>query len=159
MLEIKPMMAADKAAIILILKDTPEFEPEEVVIAVELIDYYLSDGLSSGYHVYVAQRQSEIVGYICYGPTPLTRGTWDIYWIAVKSDKKGQGIGKALMEFAEEKITAEFGRLSIVETSSKPSYELTRQFYQARGYDVICRITDFYSIGDDKIIFQKRINL
>jgi ribosomal protein S18 acetylase RimI-like enzyme len=157
MVLIRPMSIQDRNNIVSILNTTPEFEPEEIVVALELIDYYLSDGTSSGYHQFTATDGDDVVGYICFGPTPLTKGTWDIYWMAVKPDRKGQGIGKALIEFTEGEMREHGGRLSIVETSGKPSYEKTRLFYFARGYEVISRIADFYTIGDDKLIYQKRL--
>jgi hypothetical protein len=47
------------------------------------------------------------------------------------------------------------GRLAIIETSSMPAYEKTRHFHLNHGYEVICRITDFYAPGDDKLMLQK----
>jgi predicted N-acetyltransferase YhbS len=157
MVHIRPMTPEDRSKIVTILKKTPEFEPEEVDVALELVDFYLSDGLDSGYHQFVAEDSNEPVGYICFGQTPLTMGTWDIYWVAVDPDQKGKGIGRALTEFAEGKMREAGGRLSIVETAGKPSYENTRQFYCARGYKVVSQIPDFYSVGDDKITFIKRL--
>jgi len=141
-----------------ILQNTPEFKPSEVVVAEEVIDSYLRDPHRSGYHVFVAEADSAVVGYICYGPTPLTEGTWDIYWIAVSAEKQGRGIGGALMAHAEDKIREAQGRLIVIETSSKPEYEKTRRFHLGRGYEVIGCIPDFYAPGDDKLILQKRLS-
>ena len=149
------MTGDDKSAIIQILRNIPEFTLAEVDVANEVIDIYLRDSNLSGYHVFVAEADSSIAGYICYGPTPLTEGTWDIYWLAVAPEQQSQGIGKALLSFAEGKINEIGGRLIIIETSSKPEYEATRHFYQAQGYELTCRIADFYAPGDDKLIFQK----
>jgi len=140
-----------------ILQNTLEFKPYEVVVAEELIDSYLHDPVSSGYHALVAENGSDVVGYICYGPTPLTDGTWDLYWLAVDQEKRGRGLGGALIEAAEEEIRKAQGRLAIIETSSMPAYEKTRRFYLGHGYGIIARIPDFYSPGDDKIILQKRL--
>jgi GNAT superfamily N-acetyltransferase len=128
-----------------------------VAVAEELIDSYLNDPSGSGYHILVAEVDSTITGYICYGPTPLTEGTWDIYWMAVAREKQGQGIGSALMKSAEKEIMRAKGRLAIIETSSIPAYEKTRNFHLSQGYEVICRIPDFYTPGDDKLILQKRL--
>jgi len=152
---IRPLAAADKPAVIKILKSLPEFEPHEIVIAEELIDAYLQDGTKSGYYLLVYEAGSEIKGYICYGPTPLTKSTWDIYWIAVSPDMKGKGLGTALMNKAEENIIKAGGTLVIVETSSRPLYENTRLFYRRLKYSVICQIKDFYSKGDDKVMLGK----
>jgi GNAT superfamily N-acetyltransferase len=128
-----------------------------VAVAEELIDSYLDDPAGSGYHILVAETGSTVEGYICYGPTPLTDGTWDIYWMAVAREKQGQGIGSALLKSAEKEITKDQGRLSIIETSSTPTYEKTRNFHLSRGYDIAARIPDFYAPGDHKLILLKRL--
>ena len=140
-----------------ILQNTPEFKPSEVVVAEEVIDSYLRDPIASGYYTLVAEIGSTVVGYICYGPTPLTEGTWDLYWAAVTREERGQGIGSALWKAAEEEIKQAQGRLALIETSSTSEYENTRRFHLGRGYGEIARIPDFYAPGDDKLILQKRL--
>jgi GNAT superfamily N-acetyltransferase len=152
------MSPGDRPAVTKILGNTPEFKPFEVEIAQELIDSYLHDPTGSGYHILVADADSIVTGYICYGPTPMTQGTWDIYWLAVARESQGRGIGSALMKSAETEIARAGGRLSIVETSSTPLYEKTRRFHLGQGYELICRIPDFYAPGDDKLVLQKRLN-
>jgi ribosomal protein S18 acetylase RimI-like enzyme len=151
------MSREDRPAVAEILGSTPEFKSFEVEIAEELIDSYLHDPTGSGYHILVAEIDSTVTGYICYGPTPMTEGTWDIYWMAVAPDRQGRGIGSALMKSAENEIARAKGRLSVIETSSTPLYEKTRRFHFGQGYEVICRIPDFYAPGDDKLILQKRL--
>jgi len=151
------MSAADKRALMPILKNTPEFKPFEVAVAEELIDYYLADGVKSGYNILIAEDDGQVAGYVCYGETPCTVGTWDIYWIDVSREKRGRGIGKMLSEAAETAIKKARGRLAFIETSSTPLYENTRKFYLGRGYEIVARIPDFYMPGDDKLILQKRL--
>ena len=155
-LKIRPMDPKDKPVIMRLLRAIPEFEPDEVTVAEEVIDSYLRDPVGSGYLIVVAE-DPEIVGYVCYGPTPLTHGTWDLYWIAVSPENQGHGIGKALMLYVEDRIETARGRLVLIETSSKADYEKTRGFYQARGYAEACRIQDFYAPGDDKVVLQKKL--
>jgi ribosomal protein S18 acetylase RimI-like enzyme len=128
-----------------------------VAVAEELIDSYLDDPSGSGYRILVAEVASTVAGYICYGPTPLTEGTWDIYWVAVAQTRQDQGIGSALMKSAERDIARAQGRLSMIETSSTPAYEKTRSFHLSQGYEIVARIPDFYALGDDKLILQKRL--
>ena len=151
------MVAKDKRPLMRILENTPEFKPFEVVVAEELIDYYIEDAVRSGYHILVAEDDGAVAGYVCYGETPCTEGTWDIYWIAVSGQKRGKGLGKMLSEAAEAAIKKAHGRLAFIETSSTPLYENTRQFYLRRGYEIVARIPDFYMPGDDKLILQKRL--
>ena len=156
-ISIRPTILADKPSILEILRNTPEFKPLEVFVAEELIDSYLDQGTVSGYYLLTAEENSQVAGYICYGDTPLTEGTWDIYWIAVSHKLQGRGIGRTLMSAAEEAIKRAHGRFILIETSSTTEYEKTRRFYHGIGCSVICRIPDFYVPGDDKIVFEKRL--
>lgn len=140
-----------------ILRNIPEFKPVEVKIAEELIDAYLDKPVNAGYYHLIAEADSVLLGYVCYGPTPMTEGTWDIYWMAVDREKQGQGIGGKLLETAERKIKEARGYLTIIETSTIPSYEKTRRFYLTQGYKPIATIPDFYAPGDGKLILQKRL--
>ena len=151
------MTREDKTGIMQILNRTPEFNPGEVTVAEEVIDSYLKDPEGSGYNVLVAELDSGIVGYLCFGPTPLTEGTWDAYWMAVAPDKQGKGIGSALFATMDKIIKEAGGRMIIIETSSTPAYEKTRRFHASHDYEVIGCIPDFYSPGDDKLILQKRL--
>lgn len=154
-MKLRPMAAGDKAAIMKILRATPEFLPAEVLVAEEVIDAFL-EGPESGYSVVVAEVQGDIAGYVCYGATPLTLGTWDIYWIAVAREHQRKGIGRAMLSVTETSIIQAGGRLALIETSSKPDYDKTRSFYGSEGYRVVCRIPDFYAPGDDKLVLEKR---
>ena len=154
--KIRPMTQADKSSLMQILHNTPEFKPSEVVVAEEIIDSYLFDPIKSGYYILVAESDSTVAGYICYGTTPLTVGTWDLYWQAVAQEKRKQGLGSALTDAAEAEIRKAGGRLAFIETSSTPEYESTRRYHLSHGYEIVACISDFYAPGDDKLIMQKR---
>lgn len=141
-----------------ILQNTPEFLPFEVVVAEELIDAYVESAHESGYHIMVAETDNKIAGYICYGQTALTQNTWDIYWIAVDRSLQGKGIGRALMQDTEKRIKVLGGGLVVVETSSKPNYNKTRQFYVDLKYTEIARVPEFYGPNDDEVIYIKRVD-
>jgi GNAT superfamily N-acetyltransferase len=152
------MLKRDKPALMALLRGLPEFKPAEVVVAEEVIDSYLADPAGSGFNTLVTQDGPAITGYISYGPAPLTEGTWDVYWIAVAAEEHGKGVGGVLLAYAEGKIKEAGGRLIVIETSSQPTYEKTRRFYQKHGYEAIARLPDFYAPGDDKIILQKHLS-
>jgi ribosomal protein S18 acetylase RimI-like enzyme len=155
--KIRPMTRRDKPAIMRMLVATPEFKPDEVAVAEEVVDSYLKDSYQSGYYILVAEVEKRVSGFICYGPTPLTEGTWDIYWVAVGRGEQRRGVGSALMTFAEDEIKKAGGRLVIIETSSQPEYERTRRFYHRHGFKLVSRIPDFYAPGDDKLMLLKRL--
>jgi ribosomal protein S18 acetylase RimI-like enzyme len=156
---LRPMRLEDVAALVEITRDTGFFRLDEVVTAQELLEECAAKGESSGYYVQVATEGSgKPLGYVCFGPTPLTLGTWDVYWIAVAPGYQGLGIGTRLMRWAEGEICQRGGRLVLVETSSQELYASTRRFYCSSGYEEVSRIPDFYDLGDAKVTFAKVIS-
>ena len=149
------MTSRDKPQLMALLKATPEFEAAEIPVAEEVIDVYL-DCPGRDYQVTVAEVEAKVVGYVCFGQTPLTRTTWDLYWMAVSRKSRSLGIGGALLKSAEEAIRKAGGKLALIETSSKPNYLNTRRFYLKKGYKRVSRIRDFYAPGDHRLIFEKR---
>ena len=127
-------------------------------MAEEVIDGYLDDQQGTGYSALIAEDDSKLAGYVIYGQTPCTIGTWDIYWIAVSGEVRGKGIGGLLSKAAEEDIKYMKGRLIMIETSSQPLYENTRRFYMRQEYVQVARVPDFYDVGDDLLIMQKRLD-
>ncbi|CUS87896.1 aminoglycoside 6'-N-acetyltransferase I [Candidatus Kryptobacter tengchongensis] len=157
-MKIRKLKNKDREKIIKILKETDMFTEEEINVATELIDEFLAKDEESGYEIYTAVDDADNpTGYICFGKRPLTQGTYDIYWIAVEPSLQGNGIGKNLMKFTEQKIKEKGGTLILVETSSQEKYLKTRLFYKSCGYEEVARIKDFYKVGDNLIIFAKYI--
>ena len=149
--------AADRQAVHDFIKATNFFRPDEVDVAMEVFDDAIAKGPEGHYQSYVIDENEKPVGWVCFGPTPCTLGTFDLYWIAVDPACQSKGYGRVLMAFAEREIKKRGGRLVIVETSGRPSYISTRKFYLKIGYLESSRVWDFYAPGDDKIIYIKRI--
>jgi ribosomal protein S18 acetylase RimI-like enzyme len=105
----------------------------------------------------VADQDGQPVGYICFGPTPMTQGTFDLYWIATDPGVRGQGVGSSLIAAMENELRARNGRLVRVETSATDDYGPTRGFYQRANYREEARVRDFYRPGDDLVILGKRL--
>ena len=124
--------------------------------ALELIDLALKPG-NPDYQVLVAARDGRAVGYVCYGPTPMTDGTFDLYWIASSPEVRGQGVGAALVSAMEGELRRRKGRVIRVETSAMEAYGPTRGFYAAMQYREEARFRDFYRTGEDLIILAKRL--
>jgi ribosomal protein S18 acetylase RimI-like enzyme len=127
-----------------------------VACALELIDAALQPN-NRDYQILVAAREGKVVGYCCYGPTPMTEGTFDLYWIASDPQVRGQGVGAALVSAMEGDLRRRKGRLIRVETSAMEAYGPTRGFYAAMQYKEEARFRDFYKPGEDLIILAKRL--
>ena len=156
-MNIRPAEQKDHDRIHTILLATARFTEEEVRCAMELVEEWLTRPEKGDYIVQVVESAGEVAGYVCYGPTPLTDGVYDLYWIAVDPRFQGQGFGQVLLRFVENEVRRREGRMLLIETSSKDSYGPTLRFYERSGYDEISRIKDFYRIEDDKLVFCKRL--
>ena len=150
---LSPLSAHHRSALASILTRTPEFSEEDREVALELID--LGIRREDTYRFLVEQENGVVRGYICFGPTPMTRGTFDLYWVCVDPDAKGQGIGRALVRKMEEELTREGGRLVRVETAGTIGYASTRAFYDRLGYEVVAQIRDFYWPGNDLFVYGR----
>ncbi len=147
---------ADLPPLTRILRETGAFTEAEVDCALELLHTILDQPRQQDYHVLVAEDNGQPVGYILYGPVPLTMGNHDIYWIATDPRVQGRGYGRLLLERVEEELRSAGARLICLETSSQGGYERTRRFYEQAGYREESRIRDFYRPGDDRITYVKR---
>lgn len=161
--KIRPVEPKDRARILEILVGVARFTEDEVKSAIELVDIALEHPERGEYFVYVLDVPDSgpsrmVQGYVCYGPTPLTDGVYDLYWIAVDPKQQGQGIGQLLLRFVENEVRRQRGRMLLIETSSKETYAPTLRFYQRSGYEEISRIKDFYRIEDDKVVFCKKLS-
>ena len=81
-MRIRPLERADVDPIREIVLSSGNFNPEEVRTAIELLEEFLAKGEPSEYIVAVFESGDKIQGYVCYGPTPLTDGVYDLYWMA-----------------------------------------------------------------------------
>ncbi|MGH9258331.1 MAG: GNAT family N-acetyltransferase [Acidimicrobiales bacterium] len=148
-----PVGRAHRARLEQLTRATGLFREEEVATAVELLEESLAG--DEDYRFLGAFDDDRLIGYACWGPTPGTQGTHDLYWIVVDRERQGSGVGTQLLRDVESRLTAHGARLVIVETSSRGDYAATRAFYEARGYTRTATIPGYYAPGDDLVIYAK----
>jgi len=137
------------------------FNDVETETALELADDALKEGEASGYIFVVLEYGKEhpvLHGFACYGPTPLTQGVYDLYWIVVDPAAQRKGLGLYLLAYVEHDVTKRGGRMLLIETSSQETYSATIRFYEKNGYQLVARIKNFYRVGDDKLVFSKELD-
>ena len=155
---IRPVELQNKKKICQIIKHKGTFNENEVRVAMEVLDEALRYPEKGDYHVFCATDDSgSIAGYICFGPIPLTDGSYDLYWIVVDKEFSRKGVGRKLLMFMEEFVARKRARHIYVDTASTPAYEAARSFYKKNGYRVVCVLDDFYRKGDNKVIFVKEV--
>lgn len=155
-----------------IVTRTQVFRDEEIDVAIELFDEVFGtplavDNANDLFHDHPASTDyyflgaftpdEELAGFACYGPTPGTDRTYDLYWIAVDPSAQGTGCGTILLTEVERRLAGLNARMVVVETSSRSDYKNSRGFYIRRGYTESARARDFYAPSDDRITFTKRL--
>jgi ribosomal protein S18 acetylase RimI-like enzyme len=140
-----------------IVESTKFFYQHEVEIAAELVEERIMEGESSDYFFVFAEADGVTVGYSCFGPITMSKTSFDLYWIAVHNDYRGQGIGRKVLEETCRQSIKMGCSIIIAETSGLPHYEPTRAFYTNNEFELEARLKDFYAMGDDKLFYTKRI--
>jgi ribosomal protein S18 acetylase RimI-like enzyme len=134
-----------------------QFTSDEQAVALELVDLALASEQPGDYRILIAEEAGALLGYVCFGPTPMTQGTWDLYWIASDPERRAHGVGTQLLQAMEADLARQGARLVRVETSSQEHYGKTLAFYEKHRYLETARIPDFYKPGDDLITLTKRL--
>ena len=159
MMKVRSLVEKDRARLLSMLIRTRAFTSAEIDVAMELIDSVLKDPTQDDYQIHcLVDDHDQVIGYLCYGPTPMTEGTFDLYWIAVDPDFQEKGAGSRLLSFLEEDVKAKGGRLILADTSTIPQYEKTQGFYLRNGFKDVARVPDYYYPGNDRVTFCKKVD-
>jgi ribosomal protein S18 acetylase RimI-like enzyme len=165
-MRIRKLAPPDRDEIAELLQTSGTFNEDEVAVALEVVDAAVAQP-GRDYLVLVCVEEDDAVredrgalcGYLCFGPTPMTEATYDLYWIATRADQRGRGVGTRLVQAMESEVTARRGRLVRIETSLMGEYDAARSFYTRLAYHEVGRIRDFYRPGDDLVTLAKRLDL
>ena len=102
---IRSLLPSDRSSVVEILDSNASgpqhspFRPEEVACAVELLDAILAPSRADVEDYegrVITDDQGRVVSYACFGITPMTDATYDLYWLATHADARGRGVQHAL---------------------------------------------------------------
>ncbi len=136
-----------------LVKEVGVFTRVEIEVAVELLEFALTEKEPFYQFIFARVSAGHILGYTCFGETPLTDKRFDLYWLVVSSLAQRQGLGQVLFLQTETTIREQGGQRIYAETSGTEAYAKPRAFYQKMGMCEVARIFDFYRQGDDKVIY------
>src|SRR5262245_65689766 len=156
---IRPTVPDETPTLIKLAEGTGVFKPHEMVALNEVLDDYHASNHADGHRCVTYEQDGHIIGFAYYAPAAMTDRTWYLYWIAVSKKTQAKGVGGGLLHFLEEDICKNNGRVLFIETSSLPHYELTRKFYLKHGYEVTGVLRDYYSDGDDMVVFRRHLGV
>jgi len=157
-LQMRRLQPGDLQGILALGRRTGVFTSREIGVVKELVETELNNPKQRDYRSLVAEVDGRIVGFVCYGPVPMTDATYDLYWIFVHPSYQGQAIGSALLAQVEDAVNGAQGRMLLVDTSSTRPYLPARRFYKDHGYRMIAKVKDYYREGDSRLTYAKRFS-
>src|SRR5438309_8361337 len=145
---IRPTVPEDTPSLVTLAEGTTVFKPMEIQALREVLDDYHAHEKEIGHRCVTYEKNGKIIGFAYYAPAAMTDRMWYLYWIAVKKDTQARGVGGKMLRYVEEDVGKKKGRLFLIETSSMPHYEPTRNFYLKHKYQQAAVLKDFYADGD-----------
>src|SRR5262245_38158481 len=100
---IRKLAPPDRPQIEALLGSDSTFNQEEVSVALEVIDAAIASP-EKDYLAMVFELEDKVAGYVCYGKTPMTEATYDLYWVATHAAARGKGIATRLVAAMEAEL-------------------------------------------------------
>lgn len=153
---IRPITPADTPALVALSGSSGLFKPDELDAIQGMLDEYHATNAANG-HIIAYEDGGTLVGIAYFAPKVFTDRVWELLMIAVDAPRHRQGIGSKMLLAVEEAVRGSNGRLLLIETSDKSSFERTRLFYRKHGHTEVAHIPDYFTDGDGKASFIKRV--
>lgn len=149
---IRPTTEADFDAIIELAVSSGLFDADQTEFLATMLRSPADDD------VWFTDEESGVPVAVAFvAPEKMTRGTWNLYWIAVAPSHQRKGRGKSILDHVLTWLADQGQRLLIVETAGIEEFDYVRKFYADNGFDSEARIRDFYEKGVDKVVFRKSL--
>lgn len=155
---LRPITDSDASGIIDLVVAAGLFEPDDSDFLSGMVSGHLAEGSEAAERFLVdAEPDGRIIGAVYYRPKEAADRAWDLTMIAVHPDEQRSGAGSRLMHHVESALRDAGERLLLVETSSTSGYVAARAFYRRNGYDEEARVRDYWTDGDDLVLFRKHL--
>lgn len=135
---------------------------EDALVNSELGKRYISEkgkarkALEEGFHendIYVAiDKNNDCKGFVWVIVNGIFHSSPYIHIIAVKSESRGQGIGKMLLKYIEDVYYQKYSKLFLVVSDFNPD---AKRLYKDIGYSAIGDIPDLYRKGITECLMMK----
>jgi ribosomal protein S18 acetylase RimI-like enzyme len=144
-LDVQPLAPADVSACVEIMVTTDPWLTLQ--LSRETARALLSD---SARERYVTRDPSGVSGFVVLDMRGLVRGY--IQTICVRGDCRGQGIGSALVRWAEERVFRDSPNVFICVSSFN---DRARRLYERLGFERVGLFADFLVRGHDELLLRK----
>ncbi len=112
----------------------------------------LLEGLRRSSEMYAARLDEKVAGFIWFDLTGTFYHSGYVRWVAVHPDFQNRGLGKILMDFAEEKILKIGPNVFLLVSHFNTA---AQRFYERLGYKKVGELPDFYKAGITEWIYRK----
>jgi ribosomal-protein-alanine N-acetyltransferase len=102
--------------------------------------------------VYVARDDGDLAGFLILCMRGALVGY--IQTVLVHPERRGQGLGSRLIEFAEQRILSESPNVFMCVSSFNRD---ARRLYERLGYTVVGELTDYIVQGSSEILLRKTL--
>ncbi len=113
----------------------------------------LAAGLASGAAIAVAEADGAAVGFIWYVERGAFARSGYIMLIGVAADRRGSGVGRALMAHAEAALFAGADDVFLLVSDFNAA---AQTFYRRLGYQQVGALPDYVVEGVTELVFRKR---
>jgi ribosomal protein S18 acetylase RimI-like enzyme len=113
----------------------------------------LTDGQANGATIYVAERAAGVVGFVWFVEHGAFNRSGYVQLIGVHPGERSQGVGRALMRFAEKEMLAYSRDVFLLVSDFNVD---AQRFYQRLGYQQVGILQDYVVRGVNELIFWKR---
>ncbi|HHW88485.1 MAG TPA: GNAT family N-acetyltransferase [Chloroflexi bacterium] len=145
------MTLADVSAVAAIMADNLLWQRYGVTMA--SATRRLQRGLETSATIAVAEVEERVAGFVWYVAEGAFQRSGYIMLFGVAPDMQGQGVGRALLTYAERALFA--ANASIVLLVSDFNHDAQR-FYQRHGYVQVGALPDYVKTGVNELIYYKR---
>ena len=85
----------------------------------------------------------------------MTDGVWNLLALAVHPKAQGKGHATDLLHDVEDRLRDMKARMILIDTTQRAEQAAARAFYAKAGYQHVATISDFYTLGEDKLSYVK----
>jgi GNAT superfamily N-acetyltransferase len=132
--------------------------PDHAVMAERDFKRHFEDDDSPVTYI-VAELENRVVGTFGYyeDPDEDTKGIYWLVWLYVDKTQRQRGIGSTLMKHVEDTLKRRGVRKIYLDIGNRLDQPEAYQFYEQRNFVIEAVYKDYFSEGEDKVIFGKRL--
>ncbi len=113
----------------------------------------LREGIADNATIYVAESETQVLGFLWLVERGAFNRSGYVQLIGVRPETRSAGVGRGLMQFAEDKIFTQARDLFLLVSDYNTD---AQRFYQQLGYQQVGKLDNYVVQGVSELIYFKR---